>query len=67
VFVAKTKRVHRVRPESIRYAVDKNGFSFAADRETNKLTIRRNDGKLFNPTWMKRTGLKKLMQSMGKR
>jgi hypothetical protein len=66
VYVPRTKRNYSVRPSSLRLATDKNGFNFAVNHATGSITLRRNDAKMLSAKWMKKTGVRKLMQSMEK-
>ena len=52
-----------VRPETIRYAVDRNGFSFSIPNP-NTLIIRRNDTKLTQSAWLRRRGVRLLRDSL---
>jgi hypothetical protein len=51
-----------VDPATVRYAVDKNGFSFSFVGSC--LVVRRNDRRLLDPKWVRRKGAKLLRQSL---
>lgn len=57
-------KVFSVVPDSLQYQVDRNGFAFRYDKRYNSLTVLRNDNKLLDPKWVKRTGVYKLCDSM---
>lgn len=56
-------RPYQTDPVSLRFATDRNGFSFS-HRDAHTLVIRRNDQKLTNDQWWRRRGLKLLRDSI---
>lgn len=64
IYDSKTKKYWSVKPETMEYVVDKNGFWFRGESNRGTVVVGRNDNLLFDREWMRETGAKLLMESM---
>lgn len=53
-----------VRPDTLRYVVDRNGFWFRTDKERGTVTIGRNDDLLLDPVWVRFVGARLIHESL---